>query len=114
MMVITQLHDGPRRFSQLRRSIDGISQRMLTYTLRSLERDGLVSRTVYPTIPPRVEYELTALGRAIIAPIAAVATWANEYYALVQQARDVYDASEREAKDRPAPQGPTSARLSRV
>src|ERR1700751_3640882 len=66
VLVVTMLGDGPKRFNELRRSLGSISQRMLTLTLRGLERDGLVSRTVYPTVPPRVEYELTRLGRSLL------------------------------------------------
>ena len=71
VLVVVTLGDGSKRFSELRRQIASISQRMLTLTLRGLERDGLVSRTVFPTIPPRVDYELTALGRSLLEPVAA-------------------------------------------
>ena len=71
------LGDGPKRFSVLRRAIEGISQRMLTLTLRGLERDGLITRTVEPTIPPKVEYELTDLGRTLLVPVHALAQWAR-------------------------------------
>src|ERR671917_2342183 len=73
VLVVSSLGDGPKRFNELRKALGSISQRMLTLTLRGLERDGLVTRTVYPTIPPRVEYELTKLGRTLYEPIAAVA-----------------------------------------
>ena len=72
VLVVTRLGDGPLRFNELRRSIGGISQRMLTLTLRGLERDGLVTRTVFPTIPPRVDYALTALGRDLLQPVSAL------------------------------------------
>ena len=71
VLVVQTLSDGPRRFNELRREIPSVSQRMLTLTLRNLERDGLVSRTVTPTIPPRVDYELTALGRSLREPVNA-------------------------------------------
>ena len=92
VLVVGLLGDGPRRFSELRRSIDGISQRMLTLTLRGLERDGLVTRTVYPTIPPRVDYELTRLGATLIEPIMALASWARAHRPAIVEARERYDA----------------------
>lgn len=91
VLVIVTLGDGMKRFSDLKRSIDGISQRMLTLTLRSIERDGLVKRTVFPTIPPRVEYVLTALGRTLLEPVTQVANWAQGHRAEVQRARDAFD-----------------------
>ena len=77
----------------LKRSIEGISQRMLTITLRGLERDGLVKRTLFPTIPPRVDYELTDVGRTLLAPVMALVTWANTNQENIQNARVRYDAS---------------------
>src|SRR5215469_13521601 len=76
VLVVVTLGDGPKRFSEIRRAIANISQRMLTLTLRGLERDGLVTRTVFPTIPPRVDYELTALGRDLLVPVSALGEWA--------------------------------------
>src|SRR2546421_2349465 len=73
VLVVELLGDGTKRFSELRRSIEGISQRMLTLTVRGLERDGLVTRTVFPTVPPRVDYQLTAMGRTLLKPIRALA-----------------------------------------
>lgn len=93
VFVVATLRRGPRRFSELRRTIEGISQRMLTRTLRGLERDGLVDRTVTPTIPPRVDYELTALGRTLLEPISALAVWAEANRGAVQEARARYDAA---------------------
>lgn len=90
-LIIGLLENGPRRFSALRRGIGGISQKMLTQTLRDLERDGIVSRTVYPEVPPHVEYELTALGRTLSEPIAAVRRWAEEHIGEVTMAQQVYD-----------------------
>ena len=81
-----------KRFSELRRGIPGISQKMLTQTLRSLERDGLVTRTIYPTIPPRVEYALTPLGRSLDEPLAAVRSWAEANIAAVRDAQTAFDA----------------------
>jgi DNA-binding HxlR family transcriptional regulator len=88
---------GPTRFNELRRSIDGISQRMLTLTLRGLERDGLVTRTIYPTIPPRVEYELTPLGRTLREPLGTLAEWAKANRGTVAKARESFDAKEKKA-----------------
>src|SRR5258708_28205913 len=79
VFVIMLLGDGPRRFNEIKRTVGGISQRMLTLTLRGLERDGLVTRTVYPTIPPHVDYDLTQLGRALSQPVIALGTWAMEH-----------------------------------
>lgn len=92
VQIVDLLGDGAMRFSDLRRSIEGISQRMLTLTLRGLERDGLVTRTVFPEIPPRVEYQLTRLGKTLLDPIKGLAQWAEEYRTSIQDARDKYDA----------------------
>ncbi len=90
------LSDQGRQFTaemnELRRTIEGLSQRMLTLTLRGLERDGLVTRTLYPTIPPRVEYALTRLGKTLIEPVLALAAWAEKHRLEIQQARNRYDA----------------------
>jgi DNA-binding HxlR family transcriptional regulator len=98
VLVIVLLRDGPKRFTELRRTIEGVSQRMLTLTVRGLERDGLVKRTVEPTIPPRVDYELTALGRTLLEPVMALAQWAQEHRVAIQQARQRYDARQRRTK----------------
>ncbi|MFU0506327.1 winged helix-turn-helix transcriptional regulator [Pseudaminobacter sp. NGMCC 1.201702] len=87
VMVVGALSDGPRRYNELRRIIDGISQRMLTLTLKGLERDGLVSRTVYPTVPTRVDYELTELGRTLIAPLKPLFDWARQNREAIEAAR---------------------------
>ncbi|MEU4237477.1 helix-turn-helix domain-containing protein [Actinoplanes sp. NPDC026619] len=76
VLVLTLLGQRPYRYNELHRSIEGVSQRMLTRTLRSLETDGLISRTVHPTVPPSVEYRLTALGASLLAPLSALADWA--------------------------------------
>jgi len=91
VLVVVLLKDGPQRFSELRRAIEGISQRMLTLTVRGLERDGLVTRTIYPTIPPRVDYELTRLGETLLEPVAALAHWAEENRTEIQAARAKFD-----------------------
>ncbi|SFK53208.1 winged helix-turn-helix transcriptional regulator [Geodermatophilus ruber] len=92
ILVVGALAAGPRRFTELARRIEGVSQKMLTQTLRGLERDGLVTRTVHATVPPRVDYELTALGRTLRAPIAALEQWALDHMADVLAAREAYDA----------------------
>ena len=92
VLVVTRLGDGPLRFNELRRSIGGISQRMLTLTLRGLERDGLVTRTVFPTIPPRVDYALTALGRDLLNPVSALGEWATRNQTKIARARERFDA----------------------
>jgi len=95
VLIVVLLGDGPRRFSELKRAIDGISQRMLTLTLRGLERDGLVTRTVFPTIPPRVDYALTDLGRSLWPPVQALGEWAHANNATINAARARYDAERR-------------------
>jgi DNA-binding HxlR family transcriptional regulator len=91
VFVIMTLDDGPKRFNELRRMIGGISQRMLTLTLRGLERDGLVTRTVFPTIPPRVDYELTDLGRGLSKPVQALGRWVFEHKVEIESARIRFD-----------------------
>jgi DNA-binding HxlR family transcriptional regulator len=91
VFVIMMLGDGPKRFNEIKRMIGGISQRMLTLTLRGLERDGLVTRTVFPTIPPRVDYELTDLGRGLSKPVVALGEWAMAHQAEIEKARRRFD-----------------------
>src|SRR6202140_4830650 len=91
VLIVVLLADGPKRFNEIKRMVGGISQRMLTFTLRGLERDGLVTRTVYPTIPPRVDYELTELGRTLIEPLAALGAWAMKNRPIVEKARRNFD-----------------------
>ncbi len=91
VLVVTLLGQGPRRFNELRRAIGGISQRMLTLTLRGLERDGLVTRTVFPTVPPRVDYDLTPLGRDLLNPVSALGDWAIRNQAKIARAREQFD-----------------------
>jgi len=93
VLVVTRLGEGPRRFNDLRRSIGGISQRMLTLTLRGLERDGLVTRTVFPTVPPRVDYELTPLGLDLLKPVTALGQWALNNQAKIVRARERFDGA---------------------
>jgi DNA-binding HxlR family transcriptional regulator len=92
VFVIMLLGDGPRRFNEIKRMVGGISQRMLTLTLRGLERDGLVTRTVFPTIPPRVDYELTDLGRGLWKPVEVLGKWAFDHRSEIEQARARFDA----------------------
>ncbi|AMA58617.1 winged helix-turn-helix transcriptional regulator [Bradyrhizobium sp. CCGE-LA001] len=92
VFVIMMLSDGPKRFNELKRMINGISQRMLTLTLRGLERDGLVTRTIFPTLPPRVDYELTDLGRGLQEPVKALGEWAIKHQELIATARTRFDA----------------------
>jgi len=95
VLVVSTLGGGPLRFNELRKALGSISQRMLTLTLRALERDGLVTRTVYPTIPPRVDYELTRLGRSLLEPVSGLGVWARKNRLMIQQARSRFDAGGR-------------------
>jgi len=92
VLVVTTLGEGPRRFNELRREIPSVSQRMLTLTLRNLERDGLVSRTVTPSIPPRVDYALTELGGSLLKPLNALAEWAVANIETIHGAQSRFDA----------------------
>ncbi len=103
LYIVATLASGPRRFNELKRSIDGISQRMLTLTLRGLERDGLITRTMFPTIPPRVDYELTNLGKTLLKPVMALVSWANENQFAIAQAHERFD--EKSASDQVMVQG---------
>jgi DNA-binding HxlR family transcriptional regulator len=91
LLVIGLLGEGDRRFNEIRRRVDGISQRMLAVTLRGLERDGLVTRTVYPTVPPKVEYSLTVMGRTLLSTVCELVEWADQYASDVDTARTRYD-----------------------
>lgn len=93
VMVMSLLAGGtPRRFNELRRAIEGISQKMLTQTLRDLERDGLVVRTVFPEIPPRVEYALTPLGETLCVPVNGLGEWAREHHGEIERAQAAFDS----------------------
>ena len=94
VLIVNLLGRGPRRFNEIRRTVGGISQRMLTLTLRGLERDGLVTRTVFPTVPPRVDYELTKLGRSRLEPVSGIGLWARQNQPAILQARDKFDAGD--------------------
>ncbi|HEY0717593.1 MAG TPA: helix-turn-helix domain-containing protein [Streptosporangiaceae bacterium] len=91
VLIIASLADGPRRYSELAGLIEGVSPKMLTQTLRALERDGMITRTVFPVVPPHVEYGLTALGRSLLGLVSGLQAWAEEHIADVAAARDTYD-----------------------
>ena len=94
LLVVELLGDGTRRFTELKREIDGISQRMLSRTLRQLERDGIVERTVYPTVPPRVDYALTEMGRSLHATTKALVVWTEAHQERIALSRRTYDERE--------------------
>ena len=95
MLILEALQEhGTMRFTQIGKAVDGVSQKMLTKTVRRMERDGLVSRTVHPVIPPHVDYTLTELGRSLSAAFCGVWIWAETYYADVQEARRAFGARE--------------------
>jgi DNA-binding HxlR family transcriptional regulator len=98
VLVVSALADGPKRFNQLRREIPSVSQRMLTLTLRNLERDGLVSRKVTPSIPPRVDYALTDLGHSLQEPVLALAAWALDHVEQIHAAQSRFDAEHDKAE----------------
>jgi DNA-binding HxlR family transcriptional regulator len=91
ILIVMILASGPRRFNELKRLVDGISQRMLTLTLRNLERDGMVTRTVTPSIPPRVDYALTPLGHSLRVPVTALGQWVTDNMATIKDAREQFD-----------------------
>ena len=102
VLVIASLSSGePRRYSELRRKLEGISQRMLTLTLKGLEQDGLVTRTVYPTIPPRVDYALTPLGEKLVSPLHTLYEWALQHRPEMLTAREKFQSKQRKAAQRP-------------
>ena len=93
ILVVGELGQGPKRFNEIRRALGSISQRMLTLTLRGLERDGLVTRTVFPTVPPRVDYELTKLGRSLLEPVSGIGLWARQNREHIEEARRRFDTT---------------------
>ncbi|MBP2410050.1 DNA-binding HxlR family transcriptional regulator [Brachybacterium fresconis] len=93
MLIVVALWDGSARFSELGRQVEGISQKMLTQTLRGLERDGLVRRTVHPEVPVRVEYELTEAGRTLREPLRALQEWAITYLSDITESQEAYDSA---------------------
>jgi DNA-binding HxlR family transcriptional regulator len=96
VLIVRALGDGPRRFNELKRLVGGISQRMLTLTLKGLERDGMVTRIVTPSIPPRVDYELTDLGHSLLVPVGALGEWALANAPLIEAARARFDRARRQ------------------
>lgn len=99
VLIIVILNDGPRRFNELKSSIDGISQRMLTRNLRTLERSGILNRTVEPSVPPSVHYALTPLGKTLIKPMQTIAEWAYENYQTIQNSHKAYDQMQNDEKE---------------
>lgn len=91
VLIIVMLGDGPKRFNEIKRAVGGISQRMLTLTLRGLERDGLVTRTIFPTIPPRVDYELTKMGRSLWSAVEPLGHWAQGHVKDIHKAQEKFD-----------------------
>jgi DNA-binding HxlR family transcriptional regulator len=91
VLIVVLLGDGPKRFNEMKRMVGGISQRMLTFTLRGLERDGLVTRTVFPTTPPRVDYELTKLGGTLWAAVEPLSSWARAHVNEILTSREKFD-----------------------
>ncbi len=92
MLIVMTLSAGPLRFNELKRRVPDISQKMLTQTLRELQRDGMVARQVFPTVPPAVEYRLTALGESVIVPFGTLVNWANQYHQQIYASRAEFDA----------------------
>lgn len=103
ILIIMFLEGGPHRFSEIKRAINGISQRMLTLCLRGLERDGLIKRTVHAVMPPHVEYELTPLGHSLTEPVVALGNWARNHIGDIDAARDAFDERECIQGNAPAP-----------
>lgn len=95
VLTVVLLGHGTLRFNELKRTLDGISQRVLTTTLRGLERDGLISRTVYPTNPPQVAYALTELGNTLLGPVTVLATWAQANRGRIRDARETFDGAQK-------------------
>ncbi|HKD21274.1 MAG TPA: helix-turn-helix domain-containing protein [Rhizomicrobium sp.] len=117
VLVVSRLGAGPVRFNELKREIGGISQRMLTLTLRGLERDGLITRTIYASVPPRVDYALTPLGRSLLDPVSALGQWALTHRQQIADAQKRYDAKTEKASPiyaRRATSGPLPSSLRRA
>jgi DNA-binding HxlR family transcriptional regulator len=109
VLIVSRLGNGRMRFNELKRDIAGISQRMLTLTLRNLERDGLVTRTVFATVPPRVDYELTSLGRSLLVPVSALGDWARNNRGKIEAAQARFDRGCSAAGKRPLRPAKTGA-----
>ena len=112
VLIVSRLGARSMRFNELKREIGSISQRMLTLTLRGLERDGLITRTIFPTIPPRVDYELTALGRSLLEPVTGLSMWALKHIGRIEAARAKFDVAAAKNVQKFAP--PASARPTRI
>jgi len=110
VLIVSRLGAGARRFNELKREIGGISQRMLTLTLRGLERDGLIQRTVFPTVPPRVEYALTPLGFSLLEPVTALGDWALANKTKIAAAQQKFDGTEHRPEPRDTGAGVTLLR----
>jgi DNA-binding HxlR family transcriptional regulator len=95
VLIVGSLAGGPLRYSELAARIEGVSPKMLTQTLRGLERDGMIGRTVFPVVPPHVEYELTGLGRSLLGLVSGLEAWAEEHISDVAEARDAFDTRAR-------------------
>lgn len=111
VFVVALLSAGPMRFNELRRAVGAISQRMLTLTLKGLERDGLVTRTVFATIPPRVDYELTGLGRTLIDPLKVLHAWSSKNRTAIETTRAKYDAAQKRKAAKDARGTPLAVRI---
>ncbi|MEV4351781.1 helix-turn-helix domain-containing protein [Actinoplanes sp. NPDC049596] len=105
LMIVSAVADAPRRFTELKREIDGVSQRMLTVTLRNLERDGILLRTIHNVMPPHISYSLTPLGRTFLAAVAPMLDWGQDNLELVEKARAEYDARAGARRDGDGPPG---------
>jgi DNA-binding HxlR family transcriptional regulator len=112
VMVVGALSQGPIRYNEIRRRVEGISQRMLTLTLKGLEQDGLATRTMYPTIPPRVDYELTELGRKLIVPLKALHEWALENRPAMLAAREAFRRGQQDGLPRASFTAPKKTEVS--
>ncbi|GAB4135016.1 MAG: helix-turn-helix domain-containing protein [Cyanobacteria bacterium J069] len=109
LLILCALADGKLRFMDIKRAIGDVSQRMLTQTLRHLERDGYITRTIFPTVPPRVEYELSGLGRSLLVPVKQLIGWAETHHPAIVAARDRYDSRLMTASQPVAATDPTEA-----
>src|SRR5216684_5317853 len=113
VLIVVLLGDGPKRFNEIKRMVGGISQRMLTFTLRGLERDGLVTRTVYPTTPQRVDYELTKLGSTLWKAVEPLGAWARDHVVEIHMSRERFDGKKVAARPQPLA-GPRASRPARI
>ena len=110
VLIVVLLGDGPKRFNEIKRMVGGISQRMLTFTLRGLERDGLVTRTVFPTTPPRVDYELTRLGSTLWEAVEPLGSWARAHLSEILTSRERFDEKDPKVSNDKHRNDPSSTR----